>query len=192
MRHTKFLLSVMLVFYVTCGHVNADFITFDAVWSDPTGGPAMATAEIVIDDSILPNPGFTDFNSPLADAGIVSLEMVVVDAIAGNGSFSADDFGGHVWDTFGAALDLSTELVGQPTGLDPWGTSSGGGGDFNLFANAGSGAPSGTFFFELTTNEGFGGSTLLLSSFAPRAIPEPGSLAIISGFVGMLILRRRK
>jgi hypothetical protein len=88
-----------------------------------------------------------------------------------------------VWDTRGAALNLSTELVGQPTTAGAWGTPSGYAGDFNLF-NSTPAAPEGTWYFTLTTAGGSGDS-MLLTSF--QAVPEP-STWMMSGALGTVAL----
>jgi hypothetical protein len=106
------------------------------------------------------------------------------------------DFDFWRWDTNGATLDLNSQLVGQNTLGNPWGTSDDGiSGDFNLFASTVLGAPLGTNYFTLTTNNGTGDS-MLLTSFSPKtaAVPEPTSIAIFgigAGLMSLVSNRRR-
>ena len=190
MNKLKVFLSVVFVTAFCATQLTAQIVTFDAVWTDPAGGPATAVAKFDVDTSILPNPGSVPFNSPFGDAGISNFTMEVFGASSGNGTFVESDFdGGLVWDTLGATLDLSMELVGQPTGFDPFGTPSGAGGDLNFFSSTG--APTGTFFFTLTTNSGIG-DTVVLQSLTPRVVPEPSALAVLSvGLAGLASRRRR-
>ena len=149
-----------------------ELLTFDLIWSGASlGNSATATGTIIIDEALLPNPGAGVFGDSLANLGITSISITVSGATTGNGTFTNADLPGGAFDTGDALLDLTSELVGQPTAIDPWGTSNGNGGDFNLFAAVGSGAPSGTFFFQLTTNEGTG-DDLVLTNFTP-VVTEP-------------------
>jgi sugar lactone lactonase YvrE len=139
---------------------------FDLQWSGASfGNTATATGQIRLDNSLLLNPGS---NSLTVLPFVQDFEITITGASSGNGSFNLSDFSEIVFNTGLAPLDLTQELVGQPTDLDPWGTSQPGatGGDFNLFSS--SGAPNGTYYFELTAN---GGDQMLLTSFAPA--PDP-------------------
>ncbi len=179
---------------------NAALKSFDLDWSGVSyGNTAIAVGTITLDVSVLQNPGS---NSSLASPGLVtSFSISVSGASSGNGTWSLVDFGDIRWVTE-TALDLTQELFGQPTLMDPWGTPGmGAGGDFNLFQEAFGGgggfaaaaapgtAPEGTSWFELTTNDGFG-DPMLLTSFRPTVIPIPaalplfGSALALMGFVG--------
>ena len=185
---------------------HATLRTFDLLWSGASyGNTASATGVIVIDDTLLPNPSFGYYFTNPGGIGIQSLSVTITGASSGNGTFTLPDFAFVAWDTNGVALDLTQDLVGQPTAGAPWGTSDYNnpdiGGDFNLFGGTPygttPGAPAGTWYFELTTNE-FLGDKMLLTSFAPRAIssvPEPGVIAfgvLAGGSVLGLIARKRK
>ena len=163
---------------------------FNVSWSGlPNGNTASATALIGIDTSAIPNPGSYS-NANTVPSWFQSITLKITGASVGNGTFTLSDFSGVSWNTNGGTLDFNMQLVGQPTSGAPWGTTPGspGSGDFNLFSSSGP-APSGTQFFELTTNAGFG-DTMNLVSFAP--VPEPGTYALLAaGCAGFLLLRRR-
>lgn len=153
---------------------SSDALTFKAIWSGEKrfGIPTpKAEALIRFKPNALPNPGalpqpfvtpiisdetgkdISDFNTKSPITSVVeALTLTVSNALIGNGTFTLSDFGGIIWNTNGAALDFTKELVGQPTfgGLgENWGTvvsaPPGGfydgtveeptsyGGDFNLF-----------------------------------------------------------
>ena len=93
---------------------SAASISFDLVWSGtPFGNSAAATGVITLDDAVVPNPG--TYFGPLAAGGFTDLTITVTDAGAGDGTFTSADFGSITWNTGLAALDLTDELVGQPT-----------------------------------------------------------------------------
>ena len=125
---------------------------------------------------MLPNPSNDGQTFYLfEELGVRSLTVTVSGATSSNGTFTQANFLDAAWDSgnFGnATLDLTRELVGQATGGELWGTSSGSSGDFNVFAVPGSQAPNGTFFFELSTDDGFG-DRMLLTSFTPAFVTEP-------------------
>lgn len=180
----------------------AQIKTFDLTYSGADfGNAASATGTITIDESQLINPGFTQQD---INPFVTAFSLTVSGASAGNGTFGLSDyvpvgFFGFFIDTNGGTLEFTKELVGQPTDIDPFGTSfDGSGGDFNFFVNdAGfaNGAPTGTSFFQITTAAGAGDS-LHLTSFAPAAVPEPSSSAAFAcgalGLGGLLIAARRR
>lgn len=150
---------------------------FALQWSGTAfGNSASANGLIDFDPSLINNPGST------LSLPVNSFSITVTGASSGNGTFSLADYDFFLLDTNGGTLDFTKQLVGQPTANDPWGTvpSSGNGGDFNILLSSGSSsaAPTGTFFFQITTSLGSGDS-LYLTSFAPLApvpVPEPSSL----------------
>ncbi len=175
-----------LVVLLSCNMSQAAIIDYSATWSGAAfGNNANANAIITVDTSLLANPGNNDFFSSPGSFGaaITNVVLTVSGASAGNGTFTNADFSFYVfnWNT---ALNLNAELVGQPQNTGgPWGTNASQAGwdgshDFNLFA-ATVNAPNGTFYYELTTNGGFGDS-MYLTSFAPvdQAVPEPTTLAL--------------
>jgi len=132
------------------------------------------------------NPGAAIYNPGVE---LLALDLTVSGAASGNGSFTLVDFAVAVFDTAGATFDMTTEVVGQPTAGGPFGTLGLGGanGDFNLFA-ASPTAPTGTQWFELSTNGG-SGDKMALMSFRP--VPAPGAMALL-GLGGLLATRRRR
>jgi len=184
--------ACVAVFVYVAGQVQAAVITFDLAWSGVSyGNSASAVGTISLDDSLLPNPGSV-LLQPLTPT-VTALSITVSGAASGNGTFNMSDFDAWIWDTNGATLDLNSQLVGQNTLGNPWGTP--GLGDFNLFSFTVPGAPVGTSPFILTTNNGSGHS-MLLTSFSPQTagVPEPTSIAIFgigAGLMSLVSNRRR-
>jgi hypothetical protein len=150
------------------GAVEAERISFDLEWSGASlGNSATATARITIDPDQLMNPGNTEFDT------LIDFSIRVSGASLGNGLFDRTDFDRVFLSMGSQALDVSGELLNQPTGNSPWGTSmpGGSGGDFNMFRSSlKPEAPSGTWYFELTTA---GGERMLLTSFRPASGSAP-------------------
>ena len=167
MRHRAAVLSTAGSCLIWCAALpaSADLVVFDLAWSGASfGNGATATGRITIDDALLANPGNNSSTTP----GLVTALVVTISgASAGNGTYGLADFTDFFLNTGSLALDFTRELVGQPTGQDPWGTFQPGntGGDFNL--RGASPAPSDTDNFQLTTNGG-AGDHLLLTSLRPR------------------------
>lgn len=88
------------------------------------GNSAIATGTIVIDTDLLLNPGGLFEPLPLSPT-VVGGSLTVSGATSGNGTFTLDDYSDWLWYTGGVALNLSTELVGQPTSTNTWGSVSG-------------------------------------------------------------------
>lgn len=177
--------AALLLFVASAA--SAAPIRFDFTWSGAQlGNNARATGYIVYERTLVQNPGQNSFAIP--SAAVLDLSITVTGAAAGNGTFTRSAFAGNVFETNGATLDFSRQLVGQPTSGQPWGTapSAGQAGDFNLFIAGGDATdaqgryaspsrpvpqggvlpPNGTFYFELTTNGG-NGDRMFLTSFAP-------------------------
>jgi len=145
---------------------------------------ASATARLSLDESILLNPGNNNFFS--TPGYVPSFTITVRNATSGNGTWKLSDYSDIIWQT-DTALDLTRELVGQPTSIDPWGTSQPGGtgGDFNLFDGP-AGAPLGTYYFELTT-DGALGDPMLLTSFRPSCVGDLDGDTVV-GFADLLLV----
>jgi hypothetical protein len=148
---------------------------------------------------------------------IQSLTITVTGADAGNGTFGINDFAMLSWSTGGAILDLTQQLVGQPTNIDPWGTPCAAAqqpicADFNLYSEfdiTGTGnpfaptvpaTPTHIFPFVLDTDGGAPpGDRMFLMSFAPidGSVPVPAPI-LGAGLPGLILAsllgwwRRRK
>ncbi len=193
MKKTIALLALIAGFVSLPGTARAAIHVFYITYSGASSSnTATAFGTITLQDP--PNPGSSsDFSK------VTSLTLTVSGASSGNGTFTKSDFIGWNWATNGATLDLDAELVGQSTPDLPWGTQNfgGGAGDFQLFATAESGAPNGTWLFQLTTSAG-SGDLMVLTSMSPTSssVPEPGqvaaSLLLLAGIGGYLWLKRRK
>jgi hypothetical protein len=195
MKLVKYALVFGLLLLAATAYADV-FQTYNLAWSGVSfGNNATASGQITLDLTTLPNPG-----GPAYDLypNMASLTVTVTGASSGNGTWTKSDLaklsslGTYTyWDTGGVALDLSKELVGQPTLGNPWGTPDGISGDFNLFFT--NGGPLGTFFFTLTTDGGTQDS-MLLTSFAPvSSTPEPGTMTLFgSGIIGLAGVLRRK
>lgn len=165
--------------------VAVDLQEFRATWSGVTlGNNATAEALMTIDLDQLPNPGNVGIPMP---SWVTELTVTVAGATAGDGTYVRADFSDFIIDTDGLTLDMSLELIGQ----GGWGP--GGGGDFNLIA-AGGTAPTGVGQFTFRSNNNtFPGQSMVLTSFAPVPIPEPGTFALLGlGLVGMAVAFGRK
>ena len=163
--------------------------TFLFSWSgDSFGNTATAEGTITFAAGFPANPGSSAYT---VGVEVLNLEVTVSGASSGNGIFTTSAFDEIVFSTGGVALDLATELVGQVTDGGPWGQTGllGENGDFNLFSSGTDpAAPTGTFFFELTTNGGLG-DDMALTSFRP--VPAPAALSLL-GLAGLGAPRRRR
>jgi hypothetical protein len=185
---------------VAAGPGKADTV-FDLAWSGAAlGNTATATGTITMNLADINNPGQTDQNvTPF----VTNFSITVAGANLGDGTFNFSDFNGAdslsdggFYIITGSTLDFTSQLVGQSTSSGPWGSSHTNGttGDFNIFNNGNDdNAPTGTFYFTLTT-EGGNGDSMYLTSFAPAsAVPEPSSVIPLSAaLLGLAFVVRKR
>jgi hypothetical protein len=145
---------------VACGALAAP-VTFHFEFAGEGGARAFGT--ITLETTLLANPGSNEITLP--NPAVLDLQVTVAGAPSGNGQYTLGDFEGISFDTGDATLDLSRQLVGQPTPGGPWGTPSGDAGDFNLFSPDG---PNGVYFFTLFSG-GPDGVPMALQSMTPNA-----------------------
>lgn len=188
-------LSLTLILVGLLGSLSAAqadvFQTYDLAWSgaiNPSPNTAAATGQITLDLTTLPNPeptAFTDISS-----SITALTVTVTGAGVGNGTWTLADLNIVNWWTAGATLNMNSQLVGQPTGGNPWGTPDGYSGDFNPVFN-GLYAPGACDWFTLCAWPSVG---MVLTSFAPvSGVPEPGTVWLMgAGLVGLLVVSKRR
>jgi hypothetical protein len=196
---SKFAVSALFVAstLLSTGSASAAIVTLNTTWSGASfGNAATATGVFSFDNAALP----TIVSQPLINlpnAAVTALSITISGAAAGNGTFGISNFA-SIYFQARSALNFGQELIGQiQTNGCAFGTSTGrcgngSGGDFNLFGNGG-GAPTGTYYFQLTTA---GGQNLLVTSMtaATAAVPEPASWALMIGGFGLIgaAMRRRQ
>ncbi|WP_235902871.1 PEPxxWA-CTERM sorting domain-containing protein [Sandarakinorhabdus oryzae] len=172
----------------------ANAAIFTVTWSGAQfGNTASAVGVFDIDTSLFPNLGGAQPTNPVG-TGFSIISFNVSGSAGGNGSFTQADFGSFYFAAF-SPLNYSQQLIGQTMGngfnFGSFGAGYGGpSGDFNLFS-VNPGAPTGSFYFQLTTA---GGDNIGVTSFAPGTVPEPASWAmLIAGFglTGAALRRRR-
>ena len=154
---------------------------------------AEAHGVLTVDDTLFPpsSPG----SLLLPGVEVLDFSITVSGATNGNGSFQLSDYAGFVWTTSSdpgtaVSLDLSQELVGQATFGGLWGSGNdGSSGDFSLFANSGSSAPSAYLPFIIAANNGLG-DTMSLVSFRP--VPVPAAIWLFgSALAGLSLAGKR-
>lgn len=136
---------------------------------------------------------FTTFSNGVSTGPISNVRAVVEGAGSGNGTFGPSDFSMVTFRTT-QDLDLGRDLVGQGgfgSQMDKFGDS-----DFNVFAAAGSSAPTGAFAnYTAYTDAGRGDLVRLesLKAVTVSAVPEPTTWATMlmgMGIVGAAMRRR--
>lgn len=171
------------------GLAQAALTTFQFTYSGaPFGNGARAIGTVALDLSLfdyVTGPGEETPIITLPSPAVADIAMTVSGASAGNGAFSLKHFYSF-WFSSPSALDLTRELIGQPLangyafGPTDSACSKGSGpcGDFNfdVWRDFPEGVPpEGVDFFTVVTE---GGELMRLTSLAPMAVPEPGSLAL--------------
>lgn len=168
--------------------------TLNITWSGASfGNTASATGFITFDTDLIPTIG-TQPGVPLDQ--VIDLGITIEGATSGNGAFTKSDFD-FIYFASPSVLNYSTQLIGQSLSngqtFGPTGSTTGSGekGDFNLFTST-QGAPEGTWYFTLATNNG-NGDRMLVTSMTP-AVPEPEAIALmLAGLVcvGFISTRRK-
>lgn len=217
MRHATRLLLALVLLGATVSAAAAP-IAFNFTFAE-RGGTATATGTIVFESTLLQNPT-TGMGQTfvLPNPAVLNLTVTVTGSAAGNGSFTLDDFSQVYWSTNGGTLDLTRQLVGQPTNGLAWGTepSSGEAGDFNIFSFppgdsqnrygrapapvlGGGAPPSGVFYFLLGANGGTDEAMSIVGFQQAGASSVPTlrewSLALLAALLvplAWLVSRRRR
>jgi len=193
MKFRLFVLGLLLfdaLMLVPAASADDVYQTYNLAWSGAYySNSASATGQITLDLTTLPNPNYNNIQRITSD--ITSLTVTVTGATIGNGTWTLASLNDDRWWTDGATLDMRTELVGQPTPNNPWGTPDLNSGDFNLWFN--NGGPGGANAFTLAAASG-GGNKMLLTEFDPvTATPEPCSFIFLgSGLAALAGMARRK
>jgi hypothetical protein len=175
---------------LSTSHLSAAVVVYNVSWSGAAlGNAATATALISLDTAAAPVSN-TVHESIGMPSWLVDLQITVVGATSGNGTFQKSDFSHIVWFTNGGTLNLNQALIGQATNGSPWGTAfNSTAGDFNLVRASGSpSAPSGTNLFTLTPSGS--SNSMRLVSFAP--VPEPSGAALLLTGLAVAAGRRRR
>jgi len=153
---------------------------YRVIWSGAPANSATATGLLVIDDSVINNPGST-----LLIGG--RLRVVVQGASNGNGAFEYGypfdfDFAydNVVLDTGLATLDFSTEFVGQ----SGWGSTTGG---LTLSASAFGSAPDSVSAFTIRPNASADDMTLISVTPYPDAVPLEQEALLCQKAIGKAI-----
>lgn len=143
------------------------------------------------------------------DAAVTALNVHVAYGGGGTADYTKSYFSSVIFDTSLLGVDLTKELVGQNAGdavYGPWGTRKGttsgvpvlsDTGDFELFAkdpNASGAAPFGAYPYMLATLGGTSNDSnyVQLTSFAPAAVPEPTTYALLCISLGVVGFARKR
>lgn len=181
-----FALSAAAALAASAGSASAVVVPFIAEWANSaSGATAVAYFDLDIADvNANYNPG--SYLLSFAGSPLSNFTITVAGASSGNGTWVQSDFG-TVYLVTTLALNPLVEWVGQPQAVGTWGTNTNLTHDFNIFAST-AGGPIGTWYYELTTNEGLG-ETLFLTSFRP--VPAPAGVAVL-GLTGLVAVGRRR
>lgn len=167
-------LSALMLGLTLAAPCHSGLIRFDLSYTG-LDNPATGTGYVVLDDTILPNPGLV--TGTAGSVGVVDISLTISGASSGNGTFGLADFESYSWRA-DPAVNLDAELLDQ-AGFRDW----------NVFAVSGSDAPTGNIHNHITTAEG-GGSELYLTSMVPVAVPEPTALLWVMFGAGILLRLR--
>jgi len=135
--------KLYLLFLLTSFTVTAAPVQLEFVFDDPNSS-ARTTGFIVLEETLITNPGSNSFILP--NPAVLDLQLTVTGSVNSDGQYDINDYGEVILDTNGGTLDFSQPLVGQATNGAPWGTAfDGSAGDFNLFPS-GIGVKSGLYY----------------------------------------------
>lgn len=171
-------LSAFLCMGALCNPIwaVAGSASYFLVWSGTSqGNSASAHALLTIDDALFPTSSPLTLLTPGIE--ITDFQIEVSGADSDDGFFQLSDYSAFTWSTTATdhtpvSLDLSQELVGQPTLGGPWGSTQdyeSSTGDFNLIANNDYAPTLAGTSFTLATRNGY---RMQLVSFV-SSVPEP-------------------
>lgn len=181
-KHSIFSGVLICFMFLSTSQAQASTRIFNIDWSGVSfGNSASAHGVLTVDNALFPAASFLTFLSPGVE--ILDFSLAVTGSGAGDGVFQLNDFAAFTWATSinnglpAVALDLTQQLVGQPSYGGGWGTSHDGStGDFNVFANSASNAPTLNGFFTFATENGAGLNLELVSFVAQVPMPASGIL----------------
>lgn len=132
--------------------------SFQLLWSGAgAGNTASASGTLTLNNTgvgfLTSNYASSPGSGDGATLGISAFKVTITGSSSGNGAFSMPTSGNSFYMHTPGALNLSQQLIGQTVGGQIFGTRNGVSGDFNYFGSAPS-APSGSWFFTLTTASG--------------------------------------
>ncbi|MFM8330566.1 MAG: hypothetical protein ACKN9T_02655 [Candidatus Methylumidiphilus sp.] len=189
-KHYGFWLSRLAVLACMTIQNPATAATF---WVSYSGAEFLNSAEahgsLTVDDALFAGASMWAVLEP--GVQVTAFTLTVSGASAGNGTFQLEDFAMFSWKTAGAALDPTSELVGQWTAGGPWGSSrdpAGDTGDFNLVALSET-APNWVLPFQMATNGGTGDPLALVSI---RPVPLPATVWLLGSALAALGLSFRR
>lgn len=151
-------------------------VTFDVTWSD--GNTAQAVGTITFSDASIFTNGGSCTGQYLTACNITAMTITVSGATNGNGTFNESDFL-DAYIRVSGSLNINTNMVGQPVGVNTWDTAGGSASNEFTFRNtSSSSAPRRRGPFSWATDAG-AGQELTLTYMIAQALP-PAAVPALS------------